>query len=103
MAGCHEYDVREPLAIQSRATRQLTTCFACQNTRCKLTSKNELITLSFHAKVSLFLREKIQIGCSTTAVDLLPKTTMATLDNDHPSRLNLYPFLVISIHIADPE
>jgi hypothetical protein len=38
----------------------------------------------------------IQIEDSAT-VDMLLKTTMTTLDNDHPSsRLNLYLFLVIS-------
>jgi hypothetical protein len=68
----------------------------------KLTSKNELITLFFHAKVSLFLREKFKSKVAPT-VDPLPKTTMATLDNDHPSRSNLHPFLIISVHIADPE
>jgi hypothetical protein len=34
---------------------------------------------------------------------MLPKTTMTAFDNDHPSRLNLYLFLVISIHMADPD
>jgi hypothetical protein len=34
---------------------------------------------------------------------MLQKTTMTTLDNDHPSRMNLYLFLVIPIHMANPD
>jgi hypothetical protein len=48
------------------------------------------------------LRGKIQIEDSAT-LDTLRKTTMTALDNDHPSRMNLYPFLVISVHMADPD
>jgi hypothetical protein len=50
----------------------------------------------------MLLCENIQIKDSAT-LDMLQKMTMMTLDNDHPSRLNLYPFLVISIHMADPD
>eukprot|EP00978_Attheya_sp_CCMP212_P006634 scaffold15407_cov58-Attheya_sp.AAC.1 len=70
---CFFYEVREALALKSRATQ----------VKNKLTSNNKLITLFFHAKVSLFLRKKIKLDVAPT-VDLLPKTTMATLDNDHP-------------------
>jgi hypothetical protein len=48
------------------------------------------------------LSEKIQIEVSST-LDTLLKMTMMALDNDHPFRLNLYQFLVISIYMADPN
>jgi hypothetical protein len=50
----------------------------------------------------MLLREKNQIKDSAT-LDTLQKMSMMTLDNNHPSRLNLYLFLVISIHMADPD
>ena len=50
----------------------------------------------------MLLHEKNQIKDSAT-LDTLQKMTMTTLDNNHPSRLNLYMFLVTSIHMADPN